>query len=587
MDTPIRVLVVEDSEDDAALLVRELKRNGYEATWRRVDSPDMFLEAVELEPWDLILADYVLPRFSGMAALKILKNTRRDIPLILVSGKIGEDIAVDAMKAGASDYVLKNNLKRLGVAVTRELREAEGRRSAKQAVSALRQTGATLAALMEVSPLAIFTVDPAGRVGAWSRAAEQVFGYSEDETVGRPLPMAGGNTVPPGCDGDRRTWKRRDGTSVEIAVWTRALDSVVLVMAADISERDRLEEQVRQSQKLEAIGRLAGGVAHDFNNMLTVMMGYCQMTLARPDLPEAVRGNVDEMLKASERAAALTRQLLAFSRRQMIQPRVLDLNQVLTGFEGMLRRLIGEHVELRLELGEESGHVRADAAQIEQIVLNLVLNARDSMPGGGRITVATGSAEMEGGPEIKPGSYRVLSVADTGHGMTPEVQKRLFEPFFTTKELGHGTGLGLSTVYGAVKQNGGAIEVRSEAGTGSTFTVYLPRVAESLDVPRPVETAGRIDGAETVFVVEDEAPLRGLIRSTLEPYGYRVLEAPDGGAALVQLDRAPERVDLLLTDIVMPRMSGVELAGHLRVSQPGLCVLFMSGYSEGPPDAEG
>jgi len=353
----------------------------------------------------------------------------------------------------------------------------------------------------------------------------------------------------------------------------------------DITERRQLEDQLRQSQKMEAVGRLAGGVAHDFNNLLTVISGYGHMILR--DLPgeDPLHGCVEEVLKAASRATSLTNQLLAFSRRQVIQPKVLDLNALVANMDRMLRRVIGEHIELETVLSPGLGSVRADAGQLEQVIINLAVNARDAMPEGGKLSIRTGNVEVARSSrlhaDVRPGSYVRLTVADTGKGMDAEIMVHLFEPFYTSKETGKGTGLGLSTVYGIVKQSGGEVVVESKPGRGATFTIYLPRITEpALTAPLPeVETAVR-SGTETILLVEDELGVRQLVCEMLQRLGYQILQASGGAEALRLFEQHQGSIDLLITDVIMPQMSGRELAQRLKVLQPTLKVLYISGYTD-------
>ena len=361
----------------------------------------------------------------------------------------------------------------------------------------------------------------------------------------------------------------------------------------DVTERRRAEtalrlseEQLRQAQKLEAIGRLAGGVAHDFNNLLTAILGNCDLLLEELPAGGLQRRGVEEIQKAAERATALTRQLLAFSREQALELKVLDLNAVVAGMHRMLERLVGERIELILAPGPGLGRVRVDPGQLEQVVLNLVVNARDAMPDGGKLIVETGNVEVDQGfaerhPPLRPGRHVRLAVSDTGVGMDPETQARAFEPFFTTKERGRGTGLGLATVYGVVRQCEGAIWLYSHPGRGTTFTIYLPRVDDGEEhpdtVPARIETTS---GSETVLLVEDEGVVRTLVRSTLAQRGYRVLEAQNGNQALEIADHHQGPLHLLLTDVILPGMNGRELAEQLRGRRPETRVLYISGYTE-------
>ena len=357
-------------------------------------------------------------------------------------------------------------------------------------------------------------------------------------------------------------------------------------IARDVTERKRLEEQLRHSQKMEAIGRLAGGLAHDLNNLLTVVGAYSQMICDETATSPMLKGYAEEILAATERAGALTTRLLAFSRRQMLQPQVLNLNQLTMSMDNMLRRLIGEDIQLRTVFESRIDPIKADPGQIEQVIMNLTVNARDAMPRGGRLTLATANAEVTqlvpGGPA--PGTYVKLAVSDTGVGMSPEVVSHIFEPFFTTKGPGKGTGLGLSTVYGIVKQSGGEITVTSAPGEGTTFTIYFPRSDEAAPTGAAATAVGALAAAPrdriTILLVEDEPGVRRLIRRMLVERGYRVLEASNGPDALELYEHQGSRVDLVLTDIVMPNMSGSELAGKLFARRPGVKILFMTGYSE-------
>jgi two-component system cell cycle sensor histidine kinase/response regulator CckA len=356
-------------------------------------------------------------------------------------------------------------------------------------------------------------------------------------------------------------------------------------IGVDVTEQRQREDRQRQSQKLEAVGRLAGGVAHDFNNLLTIILGYSDLTLMSVSDPELTE-NVQEVKHAAERAAALTKQLLAFSRRQVLQPRVLDLNSVVGEIEKMLRRLIGEDIELRSVSAADLGRVKADRGQIEQVLVNLVVNARDAMPAGGRLTIETCNVDLDTGyarthAGMPAGSYVRLSVSDTGHGMDVSTQSRMFEPFFTTKKEGKGTGLGLATVYGIVKQSGGHVWVYSEPGRGTTFKIYLPRVFEEWEQT----TAGGpsiadLRGTETVLLVEDDVPLRKMTAEVLERFGFRVLQAGCAEDALVLVSRYEEPIHVMLTDLVLPRMTGRQLASQLTSSRPEIRVVYMSGYAD-------
>lgn len=465
----------------------------------------------------------------------------------------------------------------------------------------LRRANHMLRVIIDTSPLAIVAMDLSGNVRSWNRAAERMFGWLEQEVVGKPFPIVpeddeaffrnnlarlrASETIA-GVERQRRC---KDGTLIDVALWNApqldAEGNVIggISVIADMTDRKRLEEQFRQAQKMEAVGRLAGGVAHDFNNLLTVIGGYTQMLLDTMPAEDSRRASLEEIDRAAASAGALTNQLLAFSRRQLVRPQVLDLNQLVTGLDKMLHRLIGEDINLVTVRAPQLPNVKVDAGQIEQVLMNLVVNARDAMPRGGTITIETGVAGFNerNAEGVGPGRYVVLSVSDTGRGMTDEIKRQIFEPFFTTKGGGKGTGLGLSTVYGIVKQSGGEITVTSAPGEGSTFRIYLPAVnraaAAGVDGGPAPE---RKRGTETVLLAEDEAGLRKLIRGILESRGYTVLQAADAREAVEWCERHPGPIHLFLTDVVMPGMSGQDLAALVTGLRPRLKVLYMSGHTD-------
>jgi PAS domain S-box-containing protein len=392
-------------------------------------------------------------------------------------------------------------------------------------------------------------------------------------------------------DGIEVKWKRREGNTITVRISGRAVSSadepadVLEAIAEDVTDRRALEDQFRQAQKMEAVGRLAGGVAHDFNNLLMVISGYAEVILAKLPLEDPLHEKGRAIQLAADRATTLTRQLLAFSRKQLLELKVVDVNAIVQDMERLLRPLIGENIELVTLLAPTAAHTRADAGQLEQVLMNLVVNAKDAMPSGGKLTIQTQNVVMDESHRrdqqfIRPGVYVMLSVADTGTGMDRETQSRIFEPFFTTKEKGKGTGLGLSTVYGIVKQSGGYVMVQSEQGRGTAFQIYLPQVegtAEKHATPAPDPALG---GTETVLLVEDEESVRQLVRDTLAAKGYQVLEAESGEAGLAEAARYQGTISLVITDVVMPGMSGRELVKQLAQSRPDARVLYLSGYTE-------
>lgn len=486
MKTPLRLLLLEDDPVDADLVAATLSEAGLECTAHRVDTRKDFLSALEAGDFDLILADYSIPGFDGMTALSLAREQAPDIPFLFVSATIGEELAIDAMHQGATDYVLKQRLGRLAPSVQRALRERDDRRERKRAEEALVQS----------------------------------------------------------------------------------------------------ERQFRQAQKMEAVGRLAGGIAHDFNNLLTVIMGYSHVLATELGRQHPLYGKIEETQKAGERAAMLVRQLLAFSRKQPLEPKHLSLNNVVSNLEGMLQRLIGADIRLVIRLDPGNGQVRADQAQLEQVLMNLVVNAKDAMPNGGTLTIETAQLELATTPlyhvdPLPPGPYVKLSVADTGSGMDRDTQAHIFEPFFTTKEEGKGSGLGLSTVFGIVTQSGGAIDVTSRVAHGTKFDIFFPRVAADVHTASsPQASPEPVGGHETILLVEDDASVRILLRDALRKLGYRVIEAKQGLEACLLASQELDRLDLLLTDMVMPGMGGRELAQHLMTIKPELRILFMSGFTD-------
>lgn len=392
-------------------------------------------------------------------------------------------------------------------------------------------------------------------------------------------------------DGIEVKWKRKDGSTITVRISGRAVTSedepadVLEAIAEDVTERRALEEQFRQAQKMEAVGRLAGGVAHDFNNLLMVISGYAEVILATLTDVHPLTEKAKAIQQAADRATTLTRQLLAFSRKQLLELKVVDVNAIVSDMERLLRPLIGENVELMARLTPEAGYTRADAGQLEQVLMNLVVNAKDAMPDGGTLTIQTqhvvfDQSHRRGQTFIRPGNYVLLSVSDTGMGMDRETQSRIFEPFFTTKEKGKGTGLGLSTVYGIVKQSGGYVTVQSEKGRGSTFYIYLPQVEGNAEKQTAPITRAAAGGTETILLVEDEESVRQLVRDTLESKGYKVVEAENGENGLQAASRYDGKIDLVITDVVMPGMGGREMVEQLVKSRPQTKFLYLSGYTE-------
>ena len=609
MSVALRVLLVEDSQDDAALLVRTLRRGGYDLTVERVETAETMRAALNRDTWDLVLSDYSMPQFSAPAALQLLHEVGVDLPFIIVSGTVGEETAVTAMKAGAHDFLMKGNLTRLVPAVARELHEAAERRERRRAEAARRAAEIRFAAVLDASAEAIIAVDEDQRIVLFNTSAERIFGYTAVEALGQPLDILLPSQlieahqqdidVFPATSEQARgmserhgelVGRRKDGTAFpiegSIAKLFQEGQTIFTVFLQDVSVRKQLEAQLLQAQKMEAVGQLAGGIAHDFNNLLTAIAGYTDFARAALPADHAVHSDLEEVQKAAQRATTLTRQLLAFARKQVIEPQVITLNDLIADVDKLLRRLIGADIELVTLPAPDLGNVKVDIGQIEQVIVNLAVNARDAMPQGGILTIETANVVLEGNDaqslvSVIAGDYVLLTIRDTGMGIAEEVKQHIFEPFFTTKEPGKGSGLGLATCYGIVKQHGGNIRMDSDVGHGTTFNIYLPRIDEVADIVRQREdTTALAQGAETVLVVEDEPAVRALTGRILRAHGYTVLEAANGKAAM-QLARSHRStgIDLLLTDIVMPQMGGTALAEHLIAWYPNIKVVFVSGYS--------
>jgi len=727
----VRILMVEDVVDDAALLERELRRAGISGATRRVDSERAFREALQTFAPDIILTDHSLPTFGAADALRIALLEAPDTPVIVVTGSLDEETAAEYIKAGAADYVVKHHLERVGPAVVRALDLRRARTEQARAEEARRQGEERFRALIQHGADAVALVAPDGTLLFASHSIERLLGFAPAELVGHPgFERVHPDDAPrlhavlraiiasPGTPASLELrWRHKDGswrhidavavdrlaepavgaivvnfrdvserrtaeaalreseeryrTLVEgvrdiifalspegtIASLNPAFETItglrreewvgqpferlvhpedlplalellgrvvrgevrpasqfrvrtakgdyrvgefsatpqlhegrlvgILGIGRDVTERVQLEQQLRQAQKMEAVGRLAGGIAHDFNNILTAITGYADLLLEDLGATDPRRQDADEIHKAADRAAGLTRQLLAFSRQQVLQPTVLEVNKLVSDLEKMLRRLLGEDVELGTRLAPTTGRVKADPGQLEQVIMNLAVNARDAMPNGGKLTLETGNVDLDEAYAAdhypaRAGPFVLLAVSDTGIGMSEETQAHMFEPFFTTKEKGKGTGLGLATVYGIIKQSGGFIWVYSEVGHGTTFKLYLPRVEELAErASQPAQAPARAArGTETVLVVEDEAPVRSVARQVLERHGYTVLEAPSAEAALDIATRYSGTIHLLLTDVVMPGLNGRELASRLATMRPDARVIFMSGYTD-------
>lgn len=474
----LNILIVEDSEPDCALLLRMLREAGYEVSHQRVETAQELEMALRARTWDCVISDFSMPGFSGISALQIVRQKDPDVPFIFLSGTIGEDLAVEAMRDGAQDYVLKGNVARLLPAIDRELLDAQTRR-----------------------------------------------------------------------------------------------------------EHRRSEQKVRQLEKFEAIGKLAGGIAHDFNNVIGAILGWAE--LGEEEATEGARAQkfFVQIRQQAERAAGLTQQLLAYARRQVLAPRSINLNHIVSEATALLQRLIGEQIDLQTALAPELRCTRADPAQLEQVLLNLCLNARDAMPGGGRLAIETRNTDLDEAycrrnDSLSPGAYVQLTVSDSGTGMDAATLGHIFEPFFTTKEQGKGTGLGLATAFGIVKQHLGHIEVSSEIGKGSTFHIYLPAIQDSAEEIKENEKETVRGGSETVLLAEDHEGLREMALQVLTELGYSIVVARDGREAVEKFEENPGKFSLVVLDVVMPRLCGPDAFDRIRKIDAWMPVIFTSGYSE-------
>jgi two-component system, cell cycle sensor histidine kinase and response regulator CckA len=727
-DDALRILILEDVPMDAELVEYELERARIPFVAHRVDSRDSFLRSLEEFRPDIILSDYTLPRFDGMTALSLAREQLPTVPFLIVTGSVNEETAVGCMKAGATDYLLKSNLARIGPAIQAALERERAREQRIRAETALAASERRFRSLVQNSSDLVTIVAPDSTILYASDSAERIVGYSAGDLVGTALldylegtdidrvlgllhnsngkssgpvefslrradgspvwlEAVGSNLLTDPtirgivlnardvserkradralrdseeryrdlfdnasdlvCMSDpsgnllyvNKAWQKGTGYSDEevarmqlheiVHPESRAhfdsvlhrvlagerLDHVELQLLPkegalitvegnlsctfkdgeptvvrgiyrDITERKRVEEQLRRAERMQAAGKLAGGVAHEVNNMMTGVIGFSEFVLRSFESEDPRRADIEEVIRAGTRAADVTRQLLAFTRQQFLRPQIVEMNTVVSEMEKMLRHSLGEdkHLELRLR---EAGQIRADRGQLEQVLINLVLNARDAVSGHGRVTIETGSAvwdrayaERHEGVELPLGRYTMLAVSDTGCGMDRDVQARIFEPFYTTKAVGQGTGLGLSTVYGIVKQSGGFVWVYSEVDQGSVFKVYLPEASPVMvtEVPAAPTTAPT-GGSETILVIEDEDVVRNLAARGLGEHGYRVVQAMNGAEALRYVREHPGSIQLVISDVVMPEMGGRELGQHLALFEPELPILYMSGYT--------
>ncbi|HYL55257.1 MAG TPA: response regulator [Gemmatimonadales bacterium] len=596
---------MEDAEDDAELMLRELHQAGVRSVSARVQTEGELIEALHSFLPDVVLSDHSLPQFTALDALHTIQRVRPGTPVIIVTGSLDEETAAAYIKAGAADYIVKHRLHRLGPAVGRAMTLRQAQREAAVAADSQLRSERRFRKLVEYSSDVITLLDGTGTVLYSTQSLKPTLGYGPGEMVGHsvfelvyPDDRPAAERLFRGVARDASITSRVDvrvrhkegpWRDLEVAVANHLDDPDVRAMVVtyqDVTDRKRLQQQLFQAQKMEAVGRLAGGVAHDFNNLLTAILGSTDLLLETLPADHPGREEGAEIREAALRAVDLTRQLLAFSRQQVLAPRVLDLTDVVANLHKMLRRLIGDDVDLRTTLAEGLGAVRADPGQLEQVIVNLAVNARDAMPRGGQLTIETANVDVErkgdtaAVPVVESGAYVLLVVSDTGTGMDAETKARMFEPFFTTKPKGQGTGLGLATVYGIVKQSGGYVWVESEPGHGTTVKIYLPRVVADVDPQSASPEIRRLNGSETVLLVEDQEQVRELTKRLLEARGYRVLVAASGPEALRLAEHYASQIHLLVTDVVMPGMSGREVSLLLAPTHRDMRVLYLSGYPD-------
>jgi two-component system, cell cycle sensor histidine kinase and response regulator CckA len=616
-DAPVRILLVDDDEDDYVItrnLISEIGGRRYQLEW--VDNYDAALAAVHRHVHDICLLDYRLGSRTGLELLQESKSLNDRLPMILLTGQGDHEIDLEAMKAGAADYLIKGQLDT--DKLDRAIRYAiQGQLSKER----LRRERDLIGRIMETSPVGIVVADQLGKINFANLQAEKILGLTREailqkscsvldwrltDSEGNPLSgpasslkqiLDSGHPVHDACyavdssspAGTVPSPRNRALLSVNATPLFDAggkFDGMV-VTVEDITARLALEEQLRQSQKMESIGQLAAGVAHDINNILTIIQGHAGLLLNMVSQDADVVKSLKQISAASERAAGFIRHLLMFSRKQVYRTKILDLNNVMHNLEYMLPRMLGEHITLQTRCGPDLPRIAADIAMVEQIIMNLVVNARDAMPKGGQLFIETSAQEVDVAyvllhPEAHAGRFVSLTVTDTGCGMERSVLQRIFEPFFTTKEVGKGTGLGLATVYGIVKQHHGWIEVQSKVGAGTTFKVLFPVAGDAghLSISSPSESELVQGGPETILLVEDEKDLLDLMREVLQQYKYRILTASCGTEALQIWEEHQGQIDLLLTDMIMPGgMTGDELAAEMKRRKPNLKIIYASGYT--------
>ncbi len=597
---PLRILHVEDSPMDAEIIREKLIDSRFSVSLDWASNEQEYVYFLQSGSYDIILADFHLPGFEAPAALGLAQSYCPGAPFICVSGAVGEEKAVELLKQGATDYIPKNGLDKLSLAIQRALDEVRERNERHLAEEALRKSEERHRTILHTAMDGFWIVDMEGRLLEVNETYCRMSGYSSQELLAMRVPDLealedAGETaarikriIEKGQDRFESRHHRKDDSvfDVEVSVQYRPDEGgQIVAFLQDISQQRKLEEQLRQAQKMEAIGQLAGGVAHDFNNILTVIMGYANLLSMKSNFNASEKEAMDHIISAADKAAQLTRGLLAFSRKQVMDAKPVNVNDIAQQVQKFLARIIGEDVKLKAVINVAILMVVADAGQLEQVLMNLAANARDAMPEGGELTIETGLQHIdetfiEHHGWGKPGRYALISVSDTGCGMDEDTRNRIFEPFFTTKEVGKGTGLGMAIVHGIVNQHNGFIYVYSELGKGTVFKIFLPLLEKEkvAEIEKRVEEPPK-NGTETILIVEDDPSVRKVVSDVLIDSGYEIITAEDGQQAIEKFSENRTRIKLILMDMVMPKKSGLEAYREIRLLKPDIRVLFTSGYT--------
>ena len=607
MTTPLRVLILEDRPSEAELMLHELRRAEFDPQWQRVDSESDYLANLDPAP-DVILADYSLPQFDAMQALRLMQARGLEVPFIVVTGRVSEEVAVECMKQGAADYLLKDRLARLGPAVRHAIDKKRIRDEKERAENALRQSAQLFRSVAESAADGIVLLNRKWLVQYWNSAAERIFLYSGQDVLGKPIDLLlsedGRQALRARQERIRRSAQglpfrdaaefdgvRKGGDvfpmQVSIAAWESNKELYYTCIIRDLTEARQAQRQAELQDRLAAVGHLAAGIAHDFNNILGTIILYSQLVLERRQHLPQDRERLTTIFSQAQRGAALISQVLDFSRRSVMERHPMDLLPFLKEVEKLLTRTLPESIRVRLHFDGETFVLMADPTRMQQVIMNLALNARDAMPDGGELSIELTQLEVKdqqaaAHPEMEPGKWVRIGITDTGTGIPPDVLPHIFEPFFTTRPAGKGTGLGLAQVYGIVKQHDGFIDVESQQGNGTTIAVYIPASDEKVatQITRDLH-AVEAGGGETILVVEDDEATRAAISDTLRSLDYRVLHASNGKEALRVYQRKADEIDLVLSDLVMPDMGGRALFHALCKMSREVNLVLMSGYPLG------